>query len=324
MCFVPGDVAQLFSRQSCCNRRRKGAINDIAPHPSARVALSVGRDRSLRLIDLTKGKVIAVQDMGAREPREVRYSPDASVFAVLFDSQVVLHNAATAEPQCNIELPPSIVKFVSYEFLTLPQPVMRSLPAGNTKGSASQAQPETCLAIGCEGGSLLLAGLDGNTLATVETGHAGRVRCIRASHEHLFTVGADAVVHVWLIADLLSSGKRSAPPQPVQKLTAAAGFRGTCLALVFPSKSQTQTPTTGPTATTLDATAPPSSAASATSRSAPKTKVQHKAQLRAAPEPLPAAAEEAAATAAAEAAADAPGTTKKRGRRVAFAAMPPC
>lgn len=203
---------------------KKAAINDVAPHPTARVALSVGRDRSLRLIDLTKGKVVAVQDMGGREPREVRYSPDGSAFAVLFDSEVVVHDAATAEPRTRVSLPDAVVKFVSFAFV----------PLRGGGGGGSGGGDSCCLAIGCEGGALLLASpRDGAPLALHQTGHAGRVRCVAATAAAadalVFTLGADAVVHVWQAAALLAA---ATPAAPLQRLLAAKGFRGTCLTLV--------------------------------------------------------------------------------------------
>jgi len=197
---------------------KKSAINDVAPHPSARVALSVGRDRSLRLIDLTKGKVIAVQDMGRSEPKEVHYAPAGdAIFAVLFDSEVVIHDAGTADPRCRVALPDSVVKFVTFAFVRL-------------------ADARFALAIGCEGGSLLLADpLTGAALGPlIPTGHAGRVRCIAAAGSLVFTAGADAVVHVWRSADLLPPAAPGVAktPEPVQRLVAAKGFRGTCLTVV--------------------------------------------------------------------------------------------
>ena len=197
---------------------KKSAINDVAPHPSARVALSVGRDRSLRLIDLTKGKVIAVQDMGRSEPKEVKYAPAGdAIFAVLFDSEVVIHDAGTAEPRCRVALPDSVVKFVTFAFVRL-------------------ADARFALAIGCEGGSLLFADpLTGAALGPlISTGHAGRVRCIAAAGSLVFTAGADAVVHVWRAADLLPPAAPGVAksPEPSQRLVAAKGFRGTCLTVV--------------------------------------------------------------------------------------------
>ena len=194
-------------------------MNDVASHPSSRVALSVGRDRSLRLIDLTKGKVIAVQSMGTREPKEVRYSPDGAKFAVLFDSGVVIHNATSAEPMFRVELPESVVKFVSFAFVGLP---------------GVRAAERYCLAVGCEGGALLLVDQDGRLLAMVSTGHTGRVRCIAAasSSDLLFTVGADAVVFMWSVASIVEACAAKTVPTPLQRLTNAAGFRGTCLTLV--------------------------------------------------------------------------------------------
>jgi hypothetical protein len=186
----------------CCRK----ACNSIASHPSARVALSVGRDLTLRLIDLMKGKVIATKST-PQEPREVRYTADGNAFAIMFDSSIVVYDTSTAEPSSTVLLPENTTKFATFEFV--------------------QAGGQERIAAGCEGGALLLAELDGTTVSQIATGHVGRVRCISASQRGLlFTVGADAVVLMWTTEDLIA-----APATPLHRLQAAAGFRGTCLAI---------------------------------------------------------------------------------------------
>lgn len=305
---------------------KKSAINDIAPHPSARVALSVGRDRSLRLIDLTKGKVVAVQDLGGREPREVRYAPDGASFAVLFDSEVVVHDASTAEPRTRVALPDSVVKFVSFAFLP------------TRGGGGSRGGDDCCLAIGCEGGALLLASLrDGSALALHQTGHAGRVRCVAATAAAadalLFTLGADAVVLVWDAAALLAGG--ASPPAPSQRLLAAKGFRGTCLTLVeTPAPARLAPPTVAGAAAASGASAGPGGGATVLASKKTKEKAQQRPSATSAGSAAAASASApaAAGAAAVNGAARGPGAPpdpapqapsgsrpEKRKRRVAFA-----
>jgi hypothetical protein len=189
------------------------AINAVAAHPSARVALSVGRDKSFRLIDLTKGKVIAVKETEA-EPKDVLYSKGGESFAILFDTSAVVYNASTAEPTSQIALPDGTLKFTSFGFV--------------------QISGKERIALGGEGGALLISELDGTAAALLATGHAGRVRCIKASQNAgiVATVGADAVVLVWRAEDLLSPSA-----VPLHRLQSASGLRGTCLALVDDPRS---------------------------------------------------------------------------------------
>ena len=47
----------------------KGRVNSVAVHPSGKVALSVGKDRALRMWDLMRGKGCASTKLGKGELR---------------------------------------------------------------------------------------------------------------------------------------------------------------------------------------------------------------------------------------------------------------
>ncbi|EKM81619.1 hypothetical protein AGABI1DRAFT_69942, partial [Agaricus bisporus var. burnettii JB137-S8] len=59
----------------------KGRVNSIAVHPSGKVALSVGKDRALRMWDLMRGKGVASTKLG-KEGETVRWSVDGKLFVV--------------------------------------------------------------------------------------------------------------------------------------------------------------------------------------------------------------------------------------------------
>ncbi|KAF8075163.1 WD40-repeat-containing domain protein [Lyophyllum atratum] len=65
----------------------KGRVNAIAVHPSGKVALSVGRDKTLRMWDLMRGKGCASTKLG-KEGEIVRWSTDGSLFAVQAGSTI--------------------------------------------------------------------------------------------------------------------------------------------------------------------------------------------------------------------------------------------
>ncbi|KAJ7132345.1 WD40-repeat-containing domain protein [Mycena epipterygia] len=62
-------------------RGHKGRVNSVAVHPSGKVALSVGKDRTLRMWDLMRGKGCASTKLG-KEAELVRWSSDGSLFVV--------------------------------------------------------------------------------------------------------------------------------------------------------------------------------------------------------------------------------------------------
>ncbi|KIM44427.1 hypothetical protein M413DRAFT_442404 [Hebeloma cylindrosporum] len=68
----------------------KGRVNSVAVHPSGKVALSVGKDRALRMWDLMRGKGVASTKLG-KEGEIVRWSSDGSKFAVQSGSTIDMY-----------------------------------------------------------------------------------------------------------------------------------------------------------------------------------------------------------------------------------------
>ncbi|KAJ7663795.1 WD40-repeat-containing domain protein [Mycena polygramma] len=71
-------------------RGHKGRVNSVAVHPSGKVALSVGKDRTLRMWDLMRGKGCASTKLG-KEAELVRWSSDGSLFVVQVASTIDLY-----------------------------------------------------------------------------------------------------------------------------------------------------------------------------------------------------------------------------------------
>ncbi|KAH7335500.1 WD40-repeat-containing domain protein [Rhizoctonia solani] len=59
----------------------KGRVNDVSMHPSGKVALSVGKDRTLRMWDMMRGKGSASTKLG-KEGELVRWSVSGKIFVV--------------------------------------------------------------------------------------------------------------------------------------------------------------------------------------------------------------------------------------------------
>ncbi|KAG9099875.1 hypothetical protein FS749_000133 [Ceratobasidium sp. UAMH 11750] len=59
----------------------KGKVNDVAMHPSGKLALSVGKDRTLRMWDMMRGKGAASTKLG-KEGELVRWSVSGKTFVV--------------------------------------------------------------------------------------------------------------------------------------------------------------------------------------------------------------------------------------------------
>ncbi|TRM58726.1 WD40-repeat-containing domain protein [Schizophyllum amplum] len=68
-------------------RGHKGRVNSVAAHPSGKVALSVGKDRTLRMWDLMRGKGRASTKL-PKEGEVVRWSMDGKLFIVQSGSTI--------------------------------------------------------------------------------------------------------------------------------------------------------------------------------------------------------------------------------------------
>ncbi|KAL1407666.1 Protein mak11 [Vanrija albida] len=81
-----------------------GRINCIDVHPTGRVALSVGKDKTLKMWDLMRGRGAASLALGD-EAELVKFSPKGTHFAVLYPRKVELYSLvrrpahAAADPQ---------------------------------------------------------------------------------------------------------------------------------------------------------------------------------------------------------------------------------
>ncbi|KAI0358180.1 WD40 repeat-like protein [Trametes cingulata] len=69
----------------------KGRVNSLAVHQSCKVALSVGKDRTLRMWDLMRGKGSASTKLG-KEAELVRWSTDGTLFAVQTQNTIDIYN----------------------------------------------------------------------------------------------------------------------------------------------------------------------------------------------------------------------------------------
>ncbi|KAG5350265.1 p21-activated protein kinase-interacting protein 1-like [Termitomyces sp. T112] len=71
----------------------KGRVNCVAVHPTGKVALSVGKDKALRMWDLMRGRGSASTKLG-KEGEIVRWSTDGSLFAVQTGSTIDLYTTS--------------------------------------------------------------------------------------------------------------------------------------------------------------------------------------------------------------------------------------
>ncbi|KAM6497263.1 WD40-repeat-containing domain protein [Amanita muscaria] len=91
-----GTLCLFHARDWTVSRALKGhkaRVNSVAVHPSGKVALSVGKDRTLRMWDLLRGKGCASTKLG-KEGELVRWSTEGSMFVVQAGSTMDIYDTA--------------------------------------------------------------------------------------------------------------------------------------------------------------------------------------------------------------------------------------
>ncbi|KAH9851888.1 WD40 repeat-like protein [Lenzites betulinus] len=202
----------------------KGRVNSIAVHQSCKVALSVGKDRTLRMWDLMRGKGSASMKLG-KEAELVRWSTDGSLFAVQTQNTIDIYST-------DMELLHSI---------THPSRLHDIMFCKSVDGE----------------GELLLAGGEDKKLSVYEVhkdhtkvptiiadmvGHTNRVKaldtiqialpegCTRKSTTLVCTISSDGKVRLFDLAVLPVSAQEKAQLEPIAEYD-TKGTRLTCLTL---------------------------------------------------------------------------------------------
>lgn len=99
-------------------RGHKGRVNSVAIHPSMKVGLSVGKDRTLRMWDLMRGKGSASMKLGKGKPvaesplllctnsfpegEAVRWTPSGTRFAVTSQTSIDIYSTVCTLPNRSI------------------------------------------------------------------------------------------------------------------------------------------------------------------------------------------------------------------------------
>lgn len=134
----------------------KGEVNDLSVHPSGSVALSVGRDRELRIWNLVKGRVTYHSRL-ACEASAVAFASDGTSYALVCGRDASLHSAEGS----------------GLQLADMPHP---------TKVQSSAFYGPYGLLTGCEDGSLRLWDSRCSRVAVeVQRAHATRIRGITAT-----------------------------------------------------------------------------------------------------------------------------------------------
>ncbi|KAJ1953281.1 60s ribosome biogenesis protein mak11 [Dispira parvispora] len=171
----------------------KGRVNSIAIHPSGRLALSVGNDRTLRLWNLLNGHKASVHKLG-REGLQVLWCDQGQKYVILYDRNIVVYNITDASVASTISLSTRVHCITTATLADAPESVEYLVCGGDDK-------------------HIYIYELETGQLVTKFLAHSNRVRCVAivnsekpgASQPTTLVISAstDGTVTVWDLATVL-------------------------------------------------------------------------------------------------------------------------
>ncbi|XP_062337193.1 p21-activated protein kinase-interacting protein 1-like [Osmerus eperlanus] len=95
-------------------KAHKGHVTSLSVHPSGKLALSVGTDKTLRTWNLIDGRSAFIKNI-KQNAHIVKWSPDGDKYAVVVNDKVDIYNLETATLTCTMTNPKRIssIKFLS-------------------------------------------------------------------------------------------------------------------------------------------------------------------------------------------------------------------
>jgi hypothetical protein len=171
-------------------RGHKGRVNSFAVHPTGKVALSAGSDKSVRLWDLTKGRPIHTSKLAA-DPTVIKWAPNGNDFIILYRDALSLFCAASGAEDMRWDLTGEV-------------------PSGMTGDKSccvlvveSEAGRTWSLLAGTEAGRVVVCRPNGGRVF-LDSGLAGRVKRLeRVGRNAVALVGGDGFVKFINLADLV-------------------------------------------------------------------------------------------------------------------------
>ncbi|KAE8290694.1 p21-activated protein kinase-interacting protein 1-like PAK1-interacting protein 1-like [Larimichthys crocea] len=101
-------------------KAHKGTVTSLSVHPSGKLALTVGTDKTLRTWNLINGRSAFIKNI-KQNAHIVRWSPDGDKYVVVVDDKVIIYNLETASVTGTITNPKRIasVKFLNNSILAV-------------------------------------------------------------------------------------------------------------------------------------------------------------------------------------------------------------
>jgi len=219
----------------------KGAVTAVALHPSGKLALSTGRDRSLRLWDLVKGRCAYITKLEA-VAECVKWSEDGEAYALLLgDRRLEVRRTADNKPTAIVTHPLRITALAFLPSSSTSFPLDSEEEEDGEEGKEGVKKQQHVLTA-CDDGQLrVVDGVSGDIISTTDvTPFCGRIkeavllhsgRSSRSSSSssdeggrELVTASSNGKVIMWSI------NRAGTVLQPGPSTNLGEGVRITCLA----------------------------------------------------------------------------------------------
>jgi len=212
----------------------KGAVTAVALHPSGKLALSTGRDRSLRLWDLVKGRCAYITKLEA-VAESVKWSEDGEAYALLLgDRRLEVRRTADNKPTAILTHP---LRITALAFLPSSSSSSSSDDDEEEEGGKEGRKKEQHVLTACDDGQLrVVDGASGDIISTTGvTPFCGRIKEAVLLHSsssssseegerELVTASSNGKVIIWSI------NAAGTVLQPGPSTNLGEGVRITCLA----------------------------------------------------------------------------------------------
>ncbi|KAM3966119.1 p21-activated protein kinase-interacting protein 1-like [Aphomia sociella] len=152
-------------------------ITAIAIHPSDKLALSIGGDKTLRTWNLIKGRpafTINLSSKGITMPTEIKFSPGGDRFSLVYQQCVDVWTISKAGVEKHITC--------------------------NSKPTSVQWITDDRLYVGLENGNIIALNVS-DTQALTYQAHKQRVKCLHYENERLYSASSAGELKVWSECD---------------------------------------------------------------------------------------------------------------------------
>jgi protein MAK11 len=172
-------------------------VTAVAVHPSDKLALSIGGDKTLRTWNLVKGRpafAINLASKGITNPTEIKFSPGGDRFSLVYQQSVDVWTISKAGVEKHITC--------------------------NSKPTTVQWVNDESLFVGLENGNIISLSVSDSQALTYQA-HKQRVKCLHYENELLYSASSSGELKVWIVTD----------NQLTELSSSNAGCRITCVAL---------------------------------------------------------------------------------------------